>query len=88
MNVSRAKELSHIADFVKGPFDRIVTAIEDAATSGKWSIEFCLGTSQEAYALQKKLKRLGYKVTVSSQQISPNDSDYYLSINWEDANPE
>jgi hypothetical protein len=76
-----AKYLANRVNRVREPLKAILKQIEQAALSGLLEI---IGIPVcDAYAIEQELEKLGYKCSISSRQVSPNDSDYFITVSWE-----
>lgn len=85
MKASEANYKAHQIDGIRKPFQDVLNCISKSVDVGHFKTSIYLGNnSTKAYLIKDKLIELGYKVEVSSEQISCNDSDYTLEISWED----
>lgn len=84
MRASEANHRAYEKNASKKLLKNILPKIQKAADKGKFELVFKMGDSRDSYTLQDALIKLGYKVTRTSEQCSPNDSYYFLRINWDD----
>lgn len=59
----------------------IFADIRARAETGHFILEKEVDSSSQ-YILSEELTKLGYKISTWSQQTSPNDSDYFIRIDW------
>lgn len=84
MRAIEAQRLAYEGNIGKKLLKRFLPKIQAAARKGEFEIQIKMGDSSDSYVLKDELEKLGYKVGQTSAQCSPNDSWYFLRINWSD----
>lgn len=83
MNANEARSLVYRANKKLKGVKEIDVLIHRAAESGQFNFSTKVYWDWgSVYDLEEHYKKLGYKVSTSYKQTSPNDSDDYIHIDW------